>query len=175
MEVVILADPGKVAAAASDAVESLLRRKPDAVLGLATGSSPLPVYDELARRHREQGLSFARVRAFGLDEYVGLAPAHPQSYAEVLRREFSARLDIDPAAVQVPDGTAADLPAACRDFEAALRGSGGVDLQLLGVGPGRVGKAEAARRQSRRRRRGRDRDVERDHRGGPPDSSIGAL
>ena len=134
MEVVILPDARAAAVLAADAVEALVRARPDAVLGLATGSSPLPVYEELARRHRGQGLSFARVRGFGLDEYVGRAPGHPQSYAEVLQREFAGRLDIYPANVRVPDGAAADLPAACRDYEEAIRGCGGVDLQLLGVG-----------------------------------------
>jgi len=134
MEVVILPDAHAVAVLAADAFEALVRAKPAAVLGLATGSSPLPVYEELARRHRSQGLSFARVRGFGLDEYVGLVPGHPQSYAQVLQHEFAGRLDIDPANVRVPDGTAADLPAACRDYEEAIRACGGVDLQLLGVG-----------------------------------------
>src|SRR4051794_29125149 len=145
MEVVILPDARGAAALAADAVEALVRAKPDAVLGLATGSTPLPVYEELARRHRSQGLSFARVRGFGLDEYVGLAPGHPQSYAEVLQREFASRLDIDPSNVQVPDGAAADLPAACRDYEEAIGSCGGVDLQLLGVGTdGHIGFNEPA-------------------------------
>ncbi|NKX54581.1 glucosamine-6-phosphate deaminase [Arthrobacter mobilis] len=145
MEVVILPDQDKVAAAAADAVEALLRAAPDAVLGLATGSSPLPVYGELARRRAGQGLDFARVRGFGLDEYVGLPAGHPQSYAEVLRREFAVPLGIDPGRIRVPDGTAADLPAACRDFEQAIHDSGGVDLQLLGVGTdGHIGFNEPA-------------------------------
>jgi glucosamine-6-phosphate deaminase len=134
MEVVILPGSKPIAALAADAIEALLRRKPDAVLGLATGSSPLPIYDELALRHQRDGLDFSQARAFALDEYVGLRAGHPQSYREVIKREFTGRVDVSPANVHGPDGAAADLPAACRAYEAAIRDAGGVDLQLLGVG-----------------------------------------
>ena len=134
MEVVILPGSKQIASLAADAVEALLRRKPDAVLGLATGSTPLPVYVELAARHERGGLDFSRVRAFALDEYVGLPAGHPESYREVIAREFTARVNISPANVHVPDGAAADIPAACRAYEDAIRDAGGVDLQLLGVG-----------------------------------------
>lgn len=133
MEVVILPGGKQLAALAADAIEDLLRSKPDAVLGLATGSSPLPVYEELARRHRD-GLDFSRARAFTLDEYVGLPAGHPGSYREVIRREFTGRVNIVPDNVHGPDGDAADVPAACRAFEDAIRAAGGVDLQLLGLG-----------------------------------------
>ncbi|MFD2796737.1 glucosamine-6-phosphate deaminase [Promicromonospora vindobonensis] len=133
MEVVI-APAGELARLAADAVQELLVARPGAVLGLATGSSPLAVYDELARRHAEEGLSFARARAFMLDEYVGLPAAHPERYRTVIEKEFAARVDIAPGAVQGPDGLAADLPAACAAYEAAITDAGGVDLQLLGIG-----------------------------------------
>ena len=77
MEVVILPGSRQIASLAADAVEALLRRKPDAVLGLATGSTPLPVYAELALRHERDGLDFSQARAFALDEYVGLPAGHP--------------------------------------------------------------------------------------------------
>ena len=134
MEVVILPDHAAIAAVAADAIEALVRRKPDAVLGLATGSSPLGVYDELARRHHTGELSFAGVQGFALDEYVGLPAGHPESYREVIRREFTNRIDIRPDNVHGPDGSADDIPAACAAFEGAIRDAGGVDLQLLGVG-----------------------------------------
>ena len=134
MEVVILPGSKPIAALAADAIEALLRRKPDAVLGLATGSSPLPVYAELAQRHERGGLDFSRVRAFTLDEYVGLPAGHPESYREVIRREFTDRVNISPDNVRGPDGQAADVPAACRAYEDAIRDAGGVDLQLLGLG-----------------------------------------
>ncbi|MDR6506566.1 glucosamine-6-phosphate deaminase [Arthrobacter oryzae] len=134
MEVVILPGSKQIASLAADAIEALLRRKPGAVLGLATGSSPLPVYDELARRHEADGLDFSRAHGFALDEYVGLEPGHPQSYREVIRREFTDRVNIDPANVHSPDGSASDILAACQAYEEAIKAAGGVDLQLLGVG-----------------------------------------
>lgn len=134
MEVVILNGSKQIARLAADAVEDLLRRKPDAVLGLATGSTPLPVYDELAARHERDGLDFSRASGFALDEYVGLPPGHPESYREVVRREFTNRVNIRPENVHGPDGAAADVPAACRAYEEAIVAAGGVDLQILGVG-----------------------------------------
>ncbi|WP_324642285.1 glucosamine-6-phosphate deaminase [Pseudarthrobacter sp. LT1] len=133
MEVVILGGSRQIGRLAADAIEQLVRRKPDAVLGLATGSSPLPVYDELAARH-ERGLDFSRASAFALDEYVGLPAGHPESYREVIRREFTDRVNIAPENVHGPDGTATDIPAACEAYERAIAAAGGVDLQLLGVG-----------------------------------------
>jgi glucosamine-6-phosphate deaminase len=134
MEVVILADSAEIGALGADAISTLLRRKPDAVLGLATGSSPLAIYDELVARHDEDGLSFARARAFTLDEYVGLPADHPERYRNVIDAVFAARVDFAPGAVQGPDGLAADIPAACAAYEAAISAAGGVDLQIVGIG-----------------------------------------
>jgi len=133
MEVVIAA-PGELAALASGAIESLLATNPAAVLGLATGSSPLGIYDELARRHAEGRVSFARARAFMLDEYVGLPADHPERYRNVIETEIASRVDFAPSAVQGPDGLAEDLVAACARYEAAIAEAGGVDLQILGIG-----------------------------------------
>ncbi|GAA2219543.1 glucosamine-6-phosphate deaminase [Promicromonospora sukumoe] len=132
MEVVI-APADELARLAADAVEGLLRADPETVLGLATGSSPLAVYDELARRHKD-GLSFARARAFMLDEYVGLSADHPERYRNVIEKEIASRVDLAPGAVQGPDGLAEDLPAACAAYEQAIADAGGVDLQILGIG-----------------------------------------
>jgi len=134
MEVVILNGSKQIGKLAADAIGELLRRKPDAVLGLATGSSPLPVYDELAAQHERDGLDFSRASGFALDEYVGLPAGHPESYREVVRREFTNRVNIKPENVHGPDGSAADIPAACRAYEEAIAAAGGVDLQILGVG-----------------------------------------
>lgn len=131
---VIIAPPHELADRAADAVEELVAARPDAVLGLATGSSPLRVYDELVRRHREGGLSFARARAFTLDEYVGLPRTHPQLYRNVVRDEIESRVDFAPGAVRGPDGNTGDHTAACRAYEEAITAAGGVDLQILGIG-----------------------------------------
>ncbi|WP_263730109.1 glucosamine-6-phosphate deaminase [Cellulomonas sp. SG140] len=139
MEVVIGA-PDALARLAADAVQQLLEGTQRPVLGLATGSSPLAVYDELARRHAEEGLSFAHARGFLLDEYVGLPTGHPEGYRAVIERELVSRVDLDPAAVRGPDGSADDVPAACAAYEREIVEAGGVDLQLLGIGTdGHVG------------------------------------
>jgi glucosamine-6-phosphate deaminase len=134
MEVVILRDEVEIGAVAADAIESLLNRKPDTVLGLATGSSPLPIYDELTARCAAGRVSFARARGFTLDEYVGLPPEHPERYRNVIDTAFVSRVDFPPGAVAGPDGLATDIPAACASYEEAIRSAGGIDLQILGIG-----------------------------------------
>ncbi len=134
MEVVIVPDAATIGELAADAVVGLLARKPTAVLGLATGSSPLVVYDELARRCRAGEVSFARSRGFLLDEYVGLRADHPQQYRSVIRRALTDQVDFAPGAITGPDGNAEDLPAVCAEYERAIADAGGIDLQLLGVG-----------------------------------------
>ncbi len=134
MEIVIQPDAKAVAMVVADAIERLVSAKPDAVLGLATGSSPLGVYSELVRRHRAGTLSFDRATAFLLDEYIGLPAGHPESYRTFIERHFSGMVDIDPQNVHVPDGAASDVEAACAEYESKIRNAGGVDLQLLGIG-----------------------------------------
>jgi glucosamine-6-phosphate deaminase len=139
MEVVIEA-PDELARLGAGTIEKLLRSRPDAVLGLATGSSPLPIYDALVRLHAQDGLSFAGATAFTLDEYVGLPPEHPERYRNVIEHEIAERVDFAPGAVHGPDGLAADLAAACAAYEDAISEAGGVDLQILGIGTdGHVG------------------------------------
>jgi glucosamine-6-phosphate deaminase len=134
MEVVILQDAKEIGTVAADAIGALFGRKPDAVLGLATGSSPLAIYDELAARCDAGLISFKQARGFTLDEYVGLPDDHPQRYRNVIDDVFVSRVDFAPGAVQGPDGLAIDLPAACASYEDAIRQAGGVDLQILGIG-----------------------------------------
>jgi glucosamine-6-phosphate deaminase len=134
MEVVISTTPDEAAKLAADTVAELVRRRPEAVLGVATGSSPLIIYEELGRRVAQGSLSLAKTRAFMLDEYVGLPAEHPERYRNVIRGEFVDKVDIDPAHVFGPDGQAADLASACEAYEQAIADAGGVDLQILGVG-----------------------------------------
>lgn len=133
MEVVITTPP-RAASLVADAVVALLRARPEAVLGVATGSSPVLVYEELGRRVTSGELSLARARAFMLDEYVGLPAGHPERYRTVIDRDFVGKVDIDPANVHGPDGLAEDLTAACAAYETSIQAAGGVDLQLLGIG-----------------------------------------
>ncbi len=134
MEVIVVARPEDADGIVADAYSTLLARKPDAVLGLATGSTPLGVYRELIRRHREEGLSFARATSFNLDEYVGLPAGHPERYLTFIEREFTGQVDFAPGAVHGPDGLADDLEAAARAYDRAIQDAGGIDIQILGIG-----------------------------------------
>ncbi|AXK44887.1 glucosamine-6-phosphate deaminase [Brachybacterium saurashtrense] len=136
MEIHIVEDGATGAEVVADQFARTLREAGPrgAVLGLATGSSPVPAYTELIRRHREEGLSFAGSRAFLLDEYVGLPAGHPQSYHHFIRENFTSHVDIDDAAVVSPDGTAADPVAEAASYDRRLVEAGGVDLQILGIG-----------------------------------------
>src|SRR5215204_3676006 len=134
MEVVISTTPDEAAKLAADAISELIGQRPEAVLGVATGSTPLLIYDELGRRVAQGALSLAKTRAFMLDEYVGLSADHPQRYRNVIQDEFVDKVDIDPAQVSGPDGLAVDLSSACEAYERALGAIGGVDLQILGFG-----------------------------------------
>ncbi len=134
MEVVILEDAPAIGELAADAVGALLDRKPTAVLGLATGSSPLAIYDALAARYDSGLVSFRQARGFTLDEYVGLPADHPERYRTVIDTVFVSRVDFAPGAVRGPDGLATDIPASCAEYEEAIAAAGGVDLQILGVG-----------------------------------------
>jgi glucosamine-6-phosphate deaminase len=131
-EVVIVPSREAAGDLVADEIVRLVRAEPAAVLGLATGSTPLPVYASL--RERLRGVDVSQVRAFALDEYVGLDPAHPESYRSVIAREVVEPLGLDPARVRVPDGAAADIAHAAEAYDAAIADAGGIDLQLLGIG-----------------------------------------
>jgi glucosamine-6-phosphate deaminase len=133
MEVVPLASVEEVAALAADTIEALVRADPACVLGLATGSSPVPAYAELVARHRAgTAPSYDETRAFLLDEYVGLPPGHPQSYRATIARELTDALGIPAEHVHGPDPT--DPQTAGAAYEQALTDAGGVRLQVLGIG-----------------------------------------
>ncbi|WP_435299139.1 glucosamine-6-phosphate deaminase [Timonella sp. A28] len=134
MEIVIHDSAAELARMAADVIEEVVRNNESPVLGLATGSSPLPIYTELIRRHKEEGLSFAHCTAFTLDEYVGLPAGHPESYYEVIRNEFTRHIDIDDARVFSPDGNPDTIATAGERYDAAIKEAGGVDVQILGIG-----------------------------------------
>ncbi|MEV0925010.1 glucosamine-6-phosphate deaminase [Streptomyces spongiicola] len=134
MEVVIVQDAGAGGELVAQGIADLLRRKPDALLGVATGSTPLPVYEALAARVRAGTADVSRARIAQLDEYVGLPAGHPESYRSVVLREVVEPLGLSPESFIGPDGSAEDVRAACAAYEAALAAAGGVDLQLLGIG-----------------------------------------
>lgn len=115
-------------------IARVVREKPDAVLGLATGRTPLRLYQELIRLHRDEALDFSRVTTFNLDEYVGLPTAHDQSYHWFMRENLFRHINIDAQRTHVPAGTAPDLHAECRSYEQRILDAGGIDIQLLGLG-----------------------------------------
>jgi len=110
-----------------------IREKPDSVLGMATGSTPIGVYARLVEMHGRGEIDFARVRTFNLDEYVGLGPEHPGSYRHFMQEHLFGKVNIRPENTRVPDGLAKDVPRHCAEYEAAIRAAGGIDLQFLGV------------------------------------------
>jgi glucosamine-6-phosphate deaminase len=132
-EVIVVASREAAGALVAEAIERLVAQKPGAVLGLATGETPWPVYRALAERVA-RGLDLGRVHAFALDEYVGLPITHPQSSHSVIAREVTAPLRLDPAGVHVPDGRPIGIETAGERYEDAIVAAGGVDLQLLGIG-----------------------------------------
>lgn len=119
---------------AVDLIAERVADRADPVIGLATGSSPVPIYAELARRVHAGALDLSAVRFFALDEYVGLAPDHPMSYRAFLDEHVTRACGLDPAQLRVLNGKAPDLTAECLDYEAAITAAGGIDLQILGVG-----------------------------------------
>lgn len=133
MEIIVERDGVGVATTAANVVTELVRTRPDGVLGLATGSTPLGLYAEMAERVRS-GLDMSAIRGFALDEYVGLTPDDPRSYAEVIHTHVTRPCGLDPANVHVPPGVGDDLDAACREYEAAIARVGGIDVQILGIG-----------------------------------------
>lgn len=129
-EVVIVSTEEEAGAIAADAIRALVTAKPDAVLGLATGSTPLTTWGALA----SGGLDLSRVRGFALDEYVGLPAGHPESYRAVITREVVEPLGLTPSLVRVPGDDGGPLSGAGSRYEADIEAAGGVDLQILGIG-----------------------------------------
>ena len=141
MEIIIQANPEAASGIAARFVARLLRAKPDAVLGLATGSTPLRLYRKLV----QEKLDWSRVTTFNLDEYVGLEPGRPQSYHSFMWGNFLHHINIAKKNVHIPDGQVQDIPDFCRRYEEQIRAAGGIDLQVLGIGTdGHIGFNEPA-------------------------------
>ena len=134
MQVFVYKNAEEVARAAATVFAAEIFKKPDCVLGLATGSTPVPLYKELARMNHEGLIDFSRVRTYNLDEYVGLAPEHPCSYHAFMMEQLFDHVNMRREAIHVPSGNAADLASAARDYDAAIEAAGGIDIQLLGIG-----------------------------------------
>jgi len=126
-----LEEIGKLAA---DEFEAVIKAKPACVIGLATGSTPLPLYRELAERNARGELDFSRVKSANLDEYKGLRPDHPQSYRRFMNENLFDLINIKSENTHVPDGMAEDVEKMCADYEYLIEELGGIDIQLLGIG-----------------------------------------
>jgi glucosamine-6-phosphate deaminase len=134
MEVIVQARPDDMARAAAREVAQVLNAKPNAVLGMATGSTPLGLYQEMVRLHRRGELDFSHVTTFNLDEYVGLPITHPQSYHQFMHENFFRHINIPPQNIHIPSGTTTNYPAFCAWYEQRIRDCGGIDVQILGIG-----------------------------------------
>jgi glucosamine-6-phosphate deaminase len=134
MEIIIKPTSTEAQQEAAKILHRQIQRKPASVLGLATGSTPIRVYEALVQMHQRGELDFSRVITFNLDEYVGLPPDHSCSYRSFMREHLFSKVNLPPQNIHFPDGLAADMPAHCADYEAAIVRAGGIDLQLLGIG-----------------------------------------
>jgi len=134
MEIIIKDTYEELCRAAARKVAKTLNSKPDAVLGLPTGSTPLGLYKELIRMHREEGLDFSHVTTFNLDEYVGLRKDHSQSYHYFMHENLFKHINIPPERIHMPSGTTDNYRAFCAWYEQRIEECGGIDLQVLGIG-----------------------------------------
>ncbi|NGM88155.1 glucosamine-6-phosphate deaminase [Parapusillimonas sp. SGNA-6] len=130
----IFPDPTFVSDYVSNTLVETVRHKPKAVLGLATGGTMEPVYARFVEKARQFALDVSGLTTFNLDEYVGLSPDHPKSYAAYMHHHLFRHLDFDRARLHLPDGQASDLAGHSVDYAARIQRCGGIDLQLLGVG-----------------------------------------
>ena len=134
MEVFIFPDAHAMSVAAAREVAQVLNAKPNAVLGMATGSTPLGLYQELVRMYQRRELDFAHVTTFNLDEYVGLPVSHAQSYHHFMHEHFFRHINIPPQNVHIPSGTTTNYRAFCDWYERRITECGGIDVQILGIG-----------------------------------------
>lgn len=145
MQIHLYDSAAQVGQAAATLIAAQIIAKPDSVLGLATGSTPIPTYQELIRLCKGGVLDFSRVRSFNLDEYCNLPVDHEQSYHSFMRQQLFDHINIDPANTRVPDGNARDRAAECASYDTAINQAGGIDIQVLGIGRnGHIGFNEPA-------------------------------
>lgn len=134
MEVIICKTYDAMSRAAAQVVAQVLNEKPNAVLGMATGSTPLGIYQELVRMHRQESLDFSQVTTFNLDEYVGLPTTHEQSYHRFMHENFFQHVNIPKQNIHIPSGTTSNYRAFCQWYENRIEQCGGIDVQILGIG-----------------------------------------
>ena len=134
MQIHIYKSAAQIGQAAATLIAAQLLRKPNSVLGLATGSSPIPTYQTLIDMHKAGVLDFSRAKSFNLDEYVGIDPEHVCSYHRFMQDNMFSQVNMKPENIHIPDGNAADIAASATAYDDAIVAAGGIDLQLLGIG-----------------------------------------
>ncbi|NLW23326.1 MAG: glucosamine-6-phosphate deaminase [Tissierellia bacterium] len=134
MKLIVEKDYQGLSKRAADIIREEMNRKPDLVLGLATGSTPVGMYKELIRFHKEEGLDFSKVTTFNLDEYVGIDKGNPNSYHYYMKDVFFDHINIKPENTYIPDGNAPDLEKHCKEYDRLIEEKGGIDVQVLGIG-----------------------------------------
>lgn len=134
MLVLIKENSHQMSLEAAQQVASQIKLKPDSVIGFATGSTPLEMYTELIRMHKDEGLDFSKIITFNLDEYVGLQPTHPESYHYFMWENLFKPININPSNVHIPMGMAHNISEFCSWYEQKINSYGGIDLQILGIG-----------------------------------------
>ncbi len=134
MQILIEDDYKKMSKRAAWTIAAQLTMKKDSILGLATGSTPLGMYEALVDLYREGTISFKNVRTFNLDEYIGLDGEHAQSYRRFMEAHLFSHIDISKAHIEIPNGLASDLAEECTRYEEAIEAAGGIDIQVLGIG-----------------------------------------
>ena len=134
MEVIIQKNQEEASILGAKMISNQVRAKPESVLGLSTGSTPLLLYKELIRLHKEMGLDFNKVSTYNLDEYVNLPASHCSSYSCFMKDNLFNHINIPEYRIHIPDGMTPDIPAFCKQYEASIIASGGIDIQILGIG-----------------------------------------
>lgn len=134
MQIRIFDTHAQAGEAAALILAAQLIRRPDSVLGMATGSTPIPTYQALRRLYEAGLIDFSRAISFNLDEYIGIPADHPCSYHRFMQEQLFSHVNLRPEAAHVPDGNASDLAAAARAYDDAIRRAGGIDVQILGIG-----------------------------------------
>ncbi|MCL5674566.1 MAG: glucosamine-6-phosphate deaminase [Candidatus Omnitrophica bacterium] len=134
MRVIIKDNYEEISKSAAELVKNRILNKSNLILGLATGSSPLGLYKELVKICENKEITFKKIRTFNLDEYYGLSPDHLQSYRYFMNVNLFNHIDIDKKNTYVPDGLAKDIDKFCNDYEKKIKNTGGIDLQVIGIG-----------------------------------------
>ena len=146
MRISVFKDERTLARTLAEQIAQALAAKPDLVLGLPTGRTPIRLYHELGSMHAKGQIDFVRATTFNLDEFLGIPSSHPGSYRSFMQQHLFSRVNLSPQRINIPDGAASDPAAECARYERAIADAGGIDLQVLGIGTnGHIGFNEPAR------------------------------